>query len=244
MKKTVLCLGLLLSLTLAMSQRQELLFNEDWGYLEDGQLPIEELSNSEDWESVQLPHSWNQWDAVDNSPGYRRDASWYQKKIHIAQPDAHHYQLYFEGANIKTQVYVNGQLAGQHIGGYVGFEIDINKQLVNGENTILVRVDNGYDPQVIPSQKADFFIYGGITRDVWLKKLPLSYISNVRVSTPDVSKKKATTQLAVQLHANHPSNSQKLRVYLQEPESGKKLLQKEIALQPKLQHNLYYENTR
>lgn len=214
-----------------MSQRQELLFNEDWFYLEDNQTSIEHLPDLSNWQSVQLPHSWNQWDAVDNLPGYRRDASWYQKKFYIAQPDAHRYLLYFEAANIKTQVYVNGQLPGQHTGGYLGFDIDINKHIVQGKNTILVRVDNGYDPQIIPSQKADFFIFGGITRDVWLKKLPLSHISNVRVSTPEVSKKKATTQLAVQLHGNSQSKNRTLRAYIQEPETGKKLLLKEMKLQ-------------
>lgn len=230
MKKITLCIGLLVCMSMALSQRQQLLFNEDWAYLEDGQATLDQLPDINRWQAIELPHTWNQWDAVDNLPGYRRDASWYQKKLYIDQLGAHHYALYFEGANIKTQVYVNGQLAGKHIGGYVGFEVDINEQIVQGENTILVRVDNGYDPQIIPSQKADFFIYGGITRDVWLKKLPLNHLSQVRISTPEVNAKKATAQVAVQLHSNGSLKNSKLRAYLQDPATGKKVLEKEIDL--------------
>ncbi len=230
MKKIALYLAFLLSLTMAVSQQQALLINEDWYYLEDGQMDHDLLPHLDNWQAIQLPHSWNQWDAVDNSPGYRRDASWYQKKIHIDQPDAHHYLLYFEGANIKTEVYVNGQFAGKHIGGYVGFEIDINGQIRAGENTILVRVDNGYDPQVIPSQKADFFIYGGITRDVWLKKLPITHISKLRLETYSVSKKTAKTKLHVRVHDTHSKN-RTLRVRILEPETGKLVLQQDIPVQ-------------
>ncbi|MFK7970126.1 MAG: DUF4861 family protein [Bacteroidia bacterium] len=230
MKKITLCFGLLVCMSVALSQRQTLPINSDWFYLENGQVSLDQLPDLNQWQPIQLPHTWNQWDAVDNLPGYRRDASWYQRELYIDEPGTHRYLLYFEGANIKTQVYVNGQLAGKHIGGYVGFDVDINEQVVQGENTILVRVDNGYDPQIIPSQKADFFIFGGITRDVWLKKLPLNHLSAARISTPEVSTKKATAQLAVQLHGNSSSKNRSLRAYLQEPTTGKKVLEKEISL--------------
>ncbi len=55
--------------------------NAGWYYLEDG---IEEVSqlhtSSKKWLQVNLPHTWNQWDATDITPGYRRDAGWYQKQ--------------------------------------------------------------------------------------------------------------------------------------------------------------------
>lgn len=230
MKKIALCLGFLLCLTVALSQRQTTLINEEWFYLEDGQTDRDLLPKLENWQSIQLPHSWNQWDAVDNLPGYRRAASWYQKKIHIDQPDGFHHLLYFEGANIKTEVFVNGNFAGKHIGGYVGFEIDINEYIQTGENTILVRVDNGYDPQIIPSQKADFFIYGGITRDVWLKKLPITHISNLRLETHSVSKNRASTTLHLRIHDTESKN-RNLRVRILEPETGKLILQQDIPVQ-------------
>ncbi len=173
-------------------------FNADWQYLASNLTEVAALHEQQAWQNVTLPHSWNQWDALDLEPGYRRDASWYRKKVTFGDYGPARYILYFEGANISTEVYVNGQQAGGHIGGYVGFRIDITDHVKKGEeNTIAVRVDNAYNPDVIPSQKADFFIYGGITRDVWLEILPPLHLTNIVVSTPEVSAEQATTHLRI-----------------------------------------------
>ena len=118
------------------------------------------------------------------------------------------YQLYFEGSNITTKVYVNGVEAGGHIGGYIGFTIDVSKHIQTGNNEILVRVDNSYDINIIPSQKSDFFIYGGITRDVWMLTLSKNHIDNIKVTTPKVSEKAAT--LVVDAFIKNPSSNSKV----------------------------------
>lgn len=175
--------------------------NSNWQYLENNLTDINELKNQKNWQKVNLPHTWNQWDAVDNSPGYRRDASWYQKEIFIENFQNAQYLLYFEGVNITSDIYVNGERAGGHVGGYVGFEVDISSLVKKGQkNIISIRVDNSYNPDVIPSQKADFFIYGGITRDVWLKILPKINLKNVQISTPEVSAKSASTKVKIDFH--------------------------------------------
>lgn len=175
--------------------------NSDWQYLEKNLQTIEELQDQSSWEKIDLPHTWNQWDAVDNAPGYRRDASWYQKEIFITEYEDAQYLLYFEGVNITSEVYVNGEKAGGHVGGYLGFEVDITPFIKkNQNNKISIRVDNSYNPDVIPSQKADFFIYGGITRDVWLKILPNINLKNIQVSTPKVSAQSASTQVKIDFH--------------------------------------------
>jgi beta-galactosidase len=56
---------------------------------------------------------------------------------------------------------------------------------------VLVRVDNSYNIEIIPSQKSDFTIYGGITRDVWLLSMSKSNIDNIKITTPQVSEKSA-----------------------------------------------------
>jgi beta-galactosidase len=172
--------------------------NDGWKYLEDNTDDLTKAQAASDWEQIDLPHTWNQWDAMDSAPGYRRDASWYQKELAINGTADARYVLYFEGSNITTEVYVNGQKAGGHVGGYVGFDVDITDVVALGEkNTISIRVDNSFNPNVIPSQKADFFIYGGITRDLWLKVLPKTHLADVRVTTPLVSKAEATTSVVV-----------------------------------------------
>lgn len=148
--------------------------NKGWAYFE-GSATLEEIGKVVFTDSVDLPHSWNATDAVDAVPGYRRDQSWYKKVLNVESVDQNSsYNLYFEGANMVTDVYVNGVLSGNHIGGYVGFDIDITAQLKAGENEILIAVHNRIDRELIPSQKSDFFLYGGITRDLWLEVKPKS----------------------------------------------------------------------
>ncbi len=186
-----------------LNERQIININKDWKYLENNLTEISELKASQSWEEIDLPHTWNQWDAVDMLPGYRRDASWYQKEIQIADYGNANYVLYFEGANISSEIYLNGKLAGTHLGGYVGFEIDITNLVRKGQkNMISVRVDSSYNPDIIPSQKSDFFIYGGITRDVFLKILPQTYLKKIAVSTPAVSRAAATTAIKIELNTN------------------------------------------
>ncbi|MEP5131298.1 sugar-binding domain-containing protein, partial [Nonlabens ulvanivorans] len=148
-------------------ERSKIIINQDWQYLEHPTIDINEALEKQDWESVNLPHTWNALDATDLNPGYRRSSSWYKKDLEIEIiADNAVYELYFEGVNIVSEVYVNGTKVGGHIGGYIGFTVDITDVVKAGSNEVLVRADNSYDPEVIPSQKSDFFIYGGITRDV------------------------------------------------------------------------------
>ena len=172
--------------------RQTTNINKSWEYLEYNAKTTEAALANENWEDIDLPHTWNAIDATDLTPGYRRDGSWYRKDIEISNINSGQvFQLYFEGVNITSKVYVNGKNVGEHIGGYIGFNLDITDAVKEGKNQILVYANNGYNPEVIPSQKSDFFIYGGITRDVWLKKLPAVHIKDLKITTPKVTSSNA-----------------------------------------------------
>jgi len=181
--------------------RQVISLNSGWEYLEQALPSVKALDDPAlPWEKVDLPHSWNAFDAVDQIPGYRRDAGWYRKEILI--PDftgPRVFRLCFEGANITTDLYVNGRRAGGHIGGYVGFAVDITPLIIKGLNRIAVRVDNAVNRDIIPSQKSDFIIYGGICRDLWLQVLPADYIDQVLISTPRVSARSAKVTARVRI---------------------------------------------
>ncbi len=49
------------------------------------------------------------------------------------------YKLYFEGVNISSEVFVNEKNVGGHVGGYVGFEVDITDHLKLVQISILVQ---------------------------------------------------------------------------------------------------------
>lgn len=197
--------------------RQVYRLNDHWYYLEENIASVDQLHlATRPWIKVELPHTWNAFDAVDHVPGYRRDAGWYERHLFIPELRGQsRIRLAFEGVNISAQVFVNGKPAGGHTGGYLGFEVDITDLVEPGMiNTIHVRVDNSYNPDIIPSQKSDFFIYGGITRDVWLQVLPSMYIDKLKITTPRVTMEEARTEVEIAIE-NHSGKKRKVRVEAQ-----------------------------
>ena len=194
-----------LSIQAQNNERSKTNINLGWNYLENDTKNISDANSATNWVALNLPYTWNNLDATDDQPGYRRSASWFKKNIAIVNIDNNKlYKLYFEGANITTNVYVNGKQVGEHIGGYIGFTFDITTFIHEGNNEVLVRVDNSYNIEIIPSQKSDFIIFGGITRDVWLLSIPKNNIDNIKITTPKVSEKAAS--LKVVATANNLSN--------------------------------------
>ncbi|WP_395339236.1 glycoside hydrolase family 2 protein [Ningiella sp. W23] len=195
--------------------------NASWRYLEDNISTIEELRSmpsASPWQAVDLPHTWNATDTVDAVPGYRRSTSWYERSIRPDEINANGRTiLYFEGANYETQVFVNDVFVGEHIGGYLGFRFDITQYVNSGDNNVLtVRVSNRYNPNLIPSQKSDFFLFGGITRDVWLEHVPMTYIQRIAVSTPSVSAEKASTHAQLTIISNMKLDNARIELLLKD----------------------------
>ena len=214
-------------------RRQVFNINQGWSYLEDNLPGVEDLSRTtKQWEQINLPHTWNRTDAVDQIPGYRRSGSWYKKSLFIPRTTNElRYILEFEGVNIKSAVYVNGSRAGGHVGGYLGFSVDMTPFVKSGEqNTIHVYADNGYDPDVIPSQKSDFHIYGGITRDVWLNVVPACRIERLAIKTPSVSRTTAETSVDVTLINDTPAAvAAEVEITLKDP-NGKEVARKSVPV--------------
>ncbi len=159
------------------------------------------------WHEVALPHTWNVHDSFDQrgvddgldiTLSYYRGPSWYRKTVFLEQEDSsRRIHLQFEGANKVSEVYVNEQHVGTHTGGYTGFEFDITPQVKFGaDNLIAVRVNNAYHYD-IPPQSADYTMYGGIYRDVWLTKTAPVHLTRVLISTPEVSAEKASVRFEV-----------------------------------------------
>jgi len=151
-------------------ERKIISINSLWKFQKEKIIPDKENPDVSGWEIVNLPHTWNAKDVLDDgNRGYYRGKGWYYKKLHgHFTPDNKSYFLYFEGANQYAEIFVNGKKAGEHIGGYSAFTIDITPYLVNSDyNELLVLVDNSKDLN-IPPLSADFTFFGGIYRDVFL----------------------------------------------------------------------------
>src|SRR6185312_7056778 len=127
------------------------------------------------WETVQLPHCFNHYDACDpDSPAYRGQG-WYRTKIKPANPfQGGRTLLYFGGAGQRTSVYAGNSLMGHNTGGYNEFVVDITRaeRDSHGEIPLSILCDNSRDIHAIPSDVSDFNLYGGIYRHLNLVYLP------------------------------------------------------------------------
>jgi beta-galactosidase len=185
-----------------------------WEALRTGQ-PVELPT----WESVTLPHSYNAFDAVDPDREYYQGPAWYRKYIEIDNPYTDGKTLlHFEGAGQKTKVFVAEFPAGEHIGGYDEFTIDLTGPLkkfhskyskadYGGKVPLLIRVDNSRDTEMIPSDLSDFTIYGGIYRYLNLVYVPQVSVSTVHI-TPKLSNDLKTSELTIEATVYNPDRLQ------------------------------------
>lgn len=109
--------------------------------------------------------------------------------------------LRFGSVNYLAAVWVNGQLAGEHEGGHLPFELDISQFVRPHKNRIVVRVDGSLAPdrvppgnvppnpgdvfanQNYPAASFDFFPYCGIHRPVWITARHPTGIDDLQVTT-------------------------------------------------------------
>ncbi|WP_417859995.1 glycoside hydrolase family 2 TIM barrel-domain containing protein [Winogradskyella sediminis] len=171
--------------------------NSGWQFSED----------KTNWQTVNIPHTWNQDDAFDDDSGYRRGLGYYQKHIFFSsETSANNHYLKFNAVNQDATVYVNGKEIGNHKGGYTAFNFNISEYInYDTYNVIEVTVDNSHNED-IPPLDADFTFYGGIYRDVELISLPKQHFSledfaseGFYVNYPHVSKEKASIEITTLL---------------------------------------------
>jgi beta-glucuronidase len=128
-------------------------------------------------DTLNVPGDWN---TQRESLLYYEGTIWYKTSFnHVTKPgDVHRYFLYFGGANYDTYVYLNGRKLGQHIGGFTPFSFEITDRLRDGENDVVVKVDNKRLRKGVPTVNTDWWNYGGITRRVMIVKTPSTFISD------------------------------------------------------------------
>ena len=107
---------------------------------------------------------------------YYEGAVWYRTKFACAPKEGRRYFLYFGAANYETVVGVNGRRVGRHEGGFTPFNIEVTDRLVDGDNSLVVNVDNTRRMDGVPTVNSDWWNYGGITRSVYLVETPATFI--------------------------------------------------------------------
>ncbi|MCE9211580.1 glycoside hydrolase family 2 protein [Bacteroides ovatus] len=163
------------------AQRQDILLNNDWNFRFSHQVQ----KGTE--VRVDLPHTWNAQDALSGKIDYKRGIGNYEKNLFI-RPEWKGKRLFirFEGVNNIADVFINRRHIGEHRGGYGAFIFEITGKVEYGkENSILVRVNNGEQLDIMPLV-GDFNFYGGIYRDVHLLITDETCISPLDYASPGV----------------------------------------------------------
>ncbi|MCH5597810.1 glycoside hydrolase family 2 protein [Niabella ginsengisoli] len=149
-------------------------------------------TNSKKWLKIGVPSCWELQGFGKYDYGFAKDsirgkesglykkafavpASWKDKVINIV----------FEGVMTDAEIKINGKLAGvKHQGAFYAFKYDITKLLKYGKDNLLeVKVDKHSANKTVNAaeREADYWIFGGIFRPVWLEVLPKTHINNVAI---------------------------------------------------------------
>ena len=128
--------------------------------------------------AMQVPVDWN---TQDDRLFFYEGTVWLKRSFDYHPRPGRHTLLYFGAVNYDAHVYVNGKKAGHHVGGFTPFNYDVTEMLRDGENTVIVKVDNKRHAEDVPTQIFDWWNYGGITRDVLLVSVEPTYLENYKL---------------------------------------------------------------
>ena len=124
-------------------------------------------------EILKVPGDWNtQKDKLFLYEG----TLWYKKSFDHTLKKGARLFVRFGAVNYDAIVYINGKKLGEHIGGFTPFNFEITDKVKNGDNFIVVKVDNKRRRDGVPTINTDWWNYGGITRSVDLVEVPETFI--------------------------------------------------------------------
>ncbi|QDH78359.1 beta-galactosidase [Echinicola soli] len=146
-------------------------------------------------------------------------ASWDGKTINIV----------FAGSMTDTEVKINGQLAGEiHQGAFYEFKYDISKLVRFGqENLLEVKVAKHSANESVnrAERQADFWIFGGIFRPVYLEILPEAHFSRIAIDA------KASGNFEALLTTNIPLEKANVNVRITDLQANSELGEFTASLQ-------------
>ncbi|QJD94879.1 glycoside hydrolase family 2 [Mucilaginibacter robiniae] len=149
------------------------------------------------WTNIQVPSCWEQQGF--GAYNYGRDYVTYGKNFRFAdEKGIYRYQftvpanwkdktinLVFEGSMTDTEVKLNGKSVGRtHQGSFYRFMYDVTDKLnYNKSNQLYVTVNKmSADGSVNNAERlADYWIFGGIFRPVYLEAVPQQHISHIAI---------------------------------------------------------------
>ena len=156
---------------------------------------VSEGMNSGKWSKIKVPSQWELQGFGEYTYG-----RWYTKGLKNPSMEFGEYEydftvprtwngksvrIVFEGVMTDAEVKINGKLAGEiHQGGFYEFSYDITDKLKFGtRNKLEVKVKKHSDNRSVNAaeRRADWWLFGGIYRPVYLEAKPKIHIERIAV---------------------------------------------------------------
>lgn len=146
-----------------------------------------------EWTKIPVPSNWEQHGFGEYNYGHdpveeKSDETGLYKTTFFAPMEwkEKHVRLVFEGSMTQTEVTINGKQAGfPNYGAYLPFRyiLDKTKLKYGEENTLEVLVKKKPDNDSLDQaeRKADYWVFGGIYRPVYLEILPREFVNRVAI---------------------------------------------------------------
>jgi len=121
------------------------------------------------------------------------ESVWYRREIQLDPSwlsDGKHVILNIGACDYRTEVYVNGEWVGRHLGGYVSFSFDITRYVKAGGNSLVIHAEDKLRSGEQPAGKQSprYASYGcfytrttGIWQTVWLESVAAAYVKSFRL---------------------------------------------------------------
>ncbi len=154
----------------------------------------EEVYTEKKWNKTEVPSCW-QLNGYEN-PNYANTAypfpynppyvprdnpmGIYKREFEIDNIKRKHY-IVFEGVSSQFDLYINEKYAGCSQGTHLQAEFDISDFVIEGSNTITVKVRKWCAESYLEDQ--DYFRFSGIYRDVYLLSRPVGHIKDIDIRT-------------------------------------------------------------
>ena len=183
-----------------------------WGFFQNAkpQKPEDLIEYDFDKAPVMLvPGDWN---TQDERLFFYEGTVWFKRAFQWHRNGNRRTLLYFGAVNYDTYVYVNGKLAGHHVGGFTPFNFDVTDMLCEGDNIVVLKVDNKRHAEAVPTQIFDWWNYGGITRDVLLVDVEPVYIEDYNLQLASLEGR----LLSFSVQLNKPLSGQQITLSIPE----------------------------
>ena len=126
-------------------------------------------------DTLQVPGDWN---SQKKDLFLYEGTVWYERTFLYHKPADKRAFLSVGAANYESRVWVNGKEACVHVGGFTGYNREVTDLVKDGENFVVIYVNNNRHADAVPTVNTDWWNYGGITRDVELVEVPKVFLED------------------------------------------------------------------